>query len=415
MAIEDSDRSIVRGLAERVAEIAALPVQKLNAAEWRRLNGLGKGKPMIFINELPWHEMNGSGELSILCEDEMCRGVEWQLRTTLYQWDHMRWDMVVEPFFRSPLALHNSGFGIHQEGRLLREDTDGVYSHEFEPQMRDEKDVDRILTPKITLDSEATERHFQTLQDLLGDILPVRKTGVSHVWFSPWDEMIRWWGVENALMDMVERPEFVHAAMDRLVNAYLAILDQWEELNALSFTDGNHRVGSGGLGISDELPAPGFDPARVRAIDQWGCATAQIFSTVSPRMHDDFALQYEKRWLARFGLTYYGCCEPLHDKLGILKTVPNLRKISMSPWANLDQAVPVIGDRYVISHKPNPAVFATDEYSRDQAKQELIEVLEKTRGCAVEIIMKDVSTTRYDPKRLWEWTDMAREVCEQYA
>jgi hypothetical protein len=27
-------------------------------------------------------------------------------------------------------------------------------------------------------------------------------------------------------------------------------------------------------------------------------------------MHEEFALQYEKRWLERFGLTYYGCCEP---------------------------------------------------------------------------------------------------------
>ena len=30
-------------------------------------------------------------------------------------------------------------------------------------------------------------------------------------------------------------------------------------------------------------------------------------------------------------------------------------------------------------------------------------VLEQARGCHVELIMKDISTVRYQPQRLWEW------------
>lgn len=30
---------------------------------WKKLNGLEKVKPMIWINEIPWHEMNIDDEL----------------------------------------------------------------------------------------------------------------------------------------------------------------------------------------------------------------------------------------------------------------------------------------------------------------------------------------------------------------
>jgi hypothetical protein len=30
------------------------------------------------------------------------------------------------------------------------------------------------------------------------------------------------------------------------------------------------------------------------------------------------------------------------------------------------------------------------------------------------VIMKDISTVRYEPQRLWEWSRMAMELTEQY-
>jgi hypothetical protein len=36
--------------------------------------------------------------------------------------------------------------------------------------------------------------------------------------------------------------------------------------------------------------------------------------------------------------------------------------------------------------------------------------LETARGCHIEIIMKDVSTVRYQPQRLWEWEKIAMQV-----
>ncbi len=39
-------------------------------------------------------------------------------------------------------------------------------------------------------------------------------------------------------------------------------------------------------------------------------------------MHWEFGLKHELRWLERWGLTYYGCCEPLDVKVGILRASP---------------------------------------------------------------------------------------------
>ena len=221
----------------------------------------------------------------------------------------------------------------------------------------------------------------------------------------------------TGMLDMTLKPELVHAAMERLTSAYLCRLDQYEKLNLLALNNGNFRIGSGGLGFTDELPQRDFDPGTVTTRDQWGSATAQIFSEISPEMHWEFALQYEMRWLERFGLTYYGCCEPLHMKMDILKKIPNLRKVSMSPWINIDKAVETVEDRYVFSYKPNPAVLATDQWNPEQARHALRGALEKPckNGCVVEVILKDVSTVRNEPKRVWEWADIAMGMVEEFA
>lgn len=150
----------------------------------------------------------------------------------------------------------------------------------------------------------------------------------------------------------------------------------------------------------------------------WGCSNAQIFSEVSPQMHWDFAIEHDMKWMKRFGLNYYGCCEPLHNKIDLMrKKIPNLRKISTSPWCDSEKIINEIGTDFVLSRKPSPAVFAGDHWHPDRAeKKELVDFMEKTEGKAhVELIMKDISTVGYKPKRLWEWSEIAMKVAERYA
>ncbi len=246
-------------------------------------------------------------------------------------------------------------------------------------------------------------------------ILPVRKIGQTHIWFTPWDYLIRWWGIQEAMIDLVDRPELVHAGVQRMVDAWMTELDQFEAMNVLSLGCDNTRIGSGGYGYTRRLPGAEFDPAHVRPSNMWGCSNAQIFAEVSPQMHWDFALQHELRWLSRWGLTYYGCCEPLDRKIDILRRIPNLRKISVSPWCNTATVVEKIGRSYVMSRKPSPAILAEDHWRPEWARRDLCDFLDAARGCHVEIIMKDISTLRYQPQRLWQWARMASEAVQQYA
>ena len=415
----ETDKQVLRSLGEKLAAVAALPVQAETASKWRAMNGLRHVKPMVWIDEVPWHEMDVEDELRLQTTSEWSRYHEWELRKLIYQWEHMPADMVVEPVVYSPLVVRNTAFGIAEDVDIaVTDEANSVVSRHFNIQIRDEDDLEKIKVPVVTHDSAASEQQYQQLTEILSGVIDVKKLGANGFcfWFAPWDEMIRWWGVQEALVDLYDRPELVHEAIDRLVNAYLSMLDQFEEQNLLTLNNTYFRIGSGGLGYTDELPQPDYDPAHVRAKDLWGSAAAQIFSDVSPRMHWEFSLQYELRWMSRFGLTYYGCCDPLHRKMGILEKVPNLRKVSMSPWVNLDEAVANMGDRYVFSHKPNPAVFAETTWNLGKARHELETVLDKAKahGCVVEVIMKDISTLRYEPQRLWEWAQMASELAEHY-
>jgi hypothetical protein len=411
------DTDVLRRLAAEVAQISALPIHREKARLWQKLNDLESERPMVWINEICWHEMNVDGELTLQSEHPWARDQERGLRETLYQWRHLPGDMIVSDFLPCPLAFHTSDFGMIEDVDAIRSDpASDIVSRHFHPQIRDYADLEKIEIPTVTHNTAATELRYEAMCRVYDGIMPVRKTGQTHIWFTPWDYLVRWWGVQEAMVDLVERPELVHAAVERLVTAWMVELDQFVEQNLLALDCDNTRIGSGGYGYTSQLPGDDFDPDHVKPHNMWGCSNAQIFSEVSPKMHWDFAIAHELRWLSRWGLTYYGCCEPLDLKVDLLRRIPNLRKVSVTPWCNTKRAIEKIGADYVISRKPSPAVLADDRWHPERARQDLRDFLTHTEGnCHVELIMKDISTVRYQPQRLWEWASMAVEVAEEFA
>ncbi len=131
-----------------------------------------------------------------------------------------------------------------------------------------------------------------------------------------------------------------------------------------------------------------------------GCGNAQMFSEVSAVMPEDFSLRFERPLLERFGLSYYGCCEPLH------------RKISMSPRADLRIAAEQVGRDYVLSFKPNPAHVASDAFDEALVGGYLRQAVADMRGCNNEIIFKDITTCRCDPGRLQRWEQLAMAAAQ---
>ncbi|HYW85471.1 MAG TPA: hypothetical protein VFB30_19625 [Spirochaetia bacterium] len=412
-----AEKEVLRRLGQETASVAALPVHREKAGLWRKLNDLESARPMVWINEIPWHEMNVDDELTLQTVHPWARELETRLRRALYQWRHMPGDMVVSDFIECPLAVHSTDFGIHEEVDVARTDAaNDIVSRHFHVQIKEPEDIEKIRMPRVSHDEETTVATFAAMEDLFRGIMPVRKVGQTHIWFTPWDYLIRWWGLQEAMMDLVERPDMVNAAVERMVDAWMVELDQFLEQNLLSLDCNNTRIGSGGYGYTWDLPGTHYNPSRVQPRNMWGCSNAQIFSDVSPDMHWEFALRHDLRWLERWGLTYYGCCEPLDKKIALLRRIPNLRKISMSPWNNFAKVIDEVQGDYVLSFKPSPAIFVEETWNPDKARAVLKGVLDRARGVShVEIIMKDISTLCYKPQRLWDWARIAMEVVQESA
>ena len=401
------DKNIIRSLAAEVAEIASLPAQEQKRAMWRKLNGLKPDRPMVMADQVCWNEMNVDDELTLLCEDPECRGYEDFLRKTLYQWKHFPVDMVVEPFIRVPKAIHNTGLGVGVvEEVAVTDPTSGVVGHAFKNQFVTDADLDRIQMPVITHDAAETARRLEVAHELFDGELAIFEQGMDP-YLSVWDPISGLMSVQDALYTLIDRPEYMAELARRIVRHWMSLLDQAEEQGLLCHSQSLiHCTGA----YTDDLPAPGFDPAKPRTKDIWMFGLAQMFSTVSPAMFDEFEVEMCMPIFERFGLVYYGCCDPLDLKMKQVRKIPNVRKISMSPWVNEQLGASEIGGNYVYSRKPNPAMLMS--FREDEVRKHLQDTVDvcAEHGCPLEIILKDISTVAYEPQRLWRWAEIAMEV-----
>ena len=201
MEVTASDKRALHDLGQRLATIAALPVQDKTADMWRALNGLRQVKPMVWIDEVPWHEMDVEDELRLRTTSEWSRYHEWELRKLIYQWEHMPVDMVVEPAVYSPLVVHNTAFGIAEDVDIaVTDQANSIVSRHFNIQVRDEDDLEKIKVPVVTHDRRVSEQQHQKLAEIFAGTVDVKTRGANGFcfWFAPWDEMVRWWGPRSS-------------------------------------------------------------------------------------------------------------------------------------------------------------------------------------------------------------------------
>ncbi|MDI9497419.1 MAG: hypothetical protein QM270_02890 [Bacillota bacterium] len=409
MKINQHDRDILRRLAEETASIAALPVQEETRELWRRLNALDPVRPMVMIDQVCWNEMNVNDELTLRCEGDEARAHEQQLRRQLYQWRHFPVDQVVDAVIRIRPAVSGLDFGISVErDAAVYDETSDVRGQLYHNQLTEDSDLERIRMPELRHDTEETARRLAWAEEVFGNLLEVEMAGVDP-YLSVWDPITTWMGAEDLLFALIDRPDFMLALAERMVRGYLLQLDQLEEAGLLTRPQPLiHCTGA----WTDELPAPGYDPARPRTQDIWMFGLAQIFASVSPEMFLHYEIEPNLPLFERFGLVYYGCCDPLDQKMDAVRLIPNLRKVSMSPWVDERRGAARIGSDYVYSRKPSPAQLAGSRFDENEVRRHLADSIAVCRefGCPLELILKDISSVRYDPERLWRWAGIAMEL-----
>ena len=376
------------------------------------MNDLTTGlRPGVWIDEIPWHEMDIDHQLTLICEDSFARQMEQFFRRKLFQWKYFQADMVVEPYYPIEKRFSTTGNGISVKEETIRNDAkNGIASHAYQDALADERNLEKIRLPVVTADGESDQKNLELAEDVLGDILPVRLIG-AQVYCTIWDEISTLRGVEPCLYDMVDRPEYMHAIVQKLADCNMSYYSQLEALGLLEpHLSALHSTPA----YTSELPQKDFN-GKARRKDVWFRGMAQMLSTVSPQMFEEFELHYMRPLMECFGLVYYGCCEPLDNRIELLKTVPNMRKIGASPWANVESCAEQIGSGYVLARKPNPAHVALN-FDAQVVEKETEETIRACirNNCPYEFVLKDISTVSYKPQNLIDWSKTVRETIDRY-
>jgi len=417
--ITERDIQILRDLATEYAQYACLPEQNERKKLWLALNSGRMERPMVLIDQLPWNELNVDGSLNCQIEDPYWREVEDRLRKTIYKWKYLPADMVLNPYIHLFVPTIQTGWGIDIiEDRLEFETGNDIVSHEYNNQFECMEDLEKLKMPTIRRDAEAEKLIRQQADVIFGGIIPYHmggaygEAGPYGFRVGPWDWITQWMGITDVYITMMDEPELVHAIMQKCTDGIVGLIHQYNK-------EGLFDIESNGVHcshtFSEDLPRPGFDPNRPQSQDAWGFGLAQLMSSCSPETTREFEVEYMKKTCSLMGAVYYGCCERLDDRMDIISQIPNIRKVSCSPWSDREHFAEVLPQNYVMSNKPNPAVLATTSFSLEDARADLRRTLAaaKQHGKRLEFIMKDISTLQHDPKRIWEWSKMAVEECKR--
>lgn len=407
-----AERARLRDLAQRVAELAAEPGQEEKRRLWYRLNALEPTRPLLLaFPEDSWGELLPPKE-TVTIADPGWQQLEWLLKHFLYRHEFIDDDLVVEPCLYVPVQIKTGDWGIEPARVHRPEEANGAYA--WTPPLQELADIDKLHPATLEVDWPATQRRLGVLGEVVGDILPVQHHCASST-FCLIDVAAHLRGAQQLMLDMYDNPAWVHRLMAFLASEEMRKRQFLEAKGLLTLNNRNHYIAAGAIGYTDELPAAGFDGKRVRLKDLWVHAAAQAASEIGPVQHEEFILEHELPILEQGGLVAYGCCEPYTCKFDMLKRrVPKLRRVSISPWCDLEAAAEALADKCILSWKPNPAMLV-GAFSPERIRTYIREALEKTRGCRLEISLKDTITLDREPQRLHTWLRLAREEIERFA
>ncbi len=401
------DQLIVRELAKQYLELTSSEKQARMIKRMRDTNDLKQGRPPVIIDEIPWDQMNLDGELTLHCENKDARVVELYFRKALFYFKHFKADNLYEPFFRVKRSVSSTGFGIEAKSSNVKQidPTTNIVSSEFVDVLEDESALEQFCDPVFTLHPEKDELKMSFLTDLLEDSIPIRLYGFGYFYHAPWDKITRFRGVEPIMIDMYDRPEYLHAIIQKMISAANAELD---------FVEQNLEV-DGDFSALHCTPGYVSGKADSGLKATWYRSMAQSFGIVSPSMFEEFDVAYCKALASRFAYTYYGCCEPLDDKIEVIKQIPNLRKIGCSPWASVERCAEQIRGDYVLARKPNPAHVSmrTDPDVIRREIEETVKICTKY-GCPYDYVLKDISTVSNRPGNLILWSKAVSDVLDRY-
>ena len=324
---------------------------------WAGINRLKRTRPVVFCDpENGWNEI--ITETQMECRGRLARRWEMDLRKEIFWGEVMGDDKPVEPWFNVPYTVWPDDWGL---SAVYRKGS-GYGSYVWEGAIKDyAADLKRMHSPPV--------------RDRLGNDPRLRghrqgRVG-RHSARAAEGHLVVVVGVDLAGRHLARAAKHalrLHRASRRVEGVavdHLAGTSREARLpggqRPAEPQQRRHVRGLGRIRLSPTSCRKPTSREQVRTRDLWGFTESQETVNVSPAMYEEFVFPCEKPIMERFGLNCYGCCEPVHGRWHVVRRHPRLRRVSCSPWVDVEKMAGNLGDKYIFSMKPNPAALAVPE------------------------------------------------------
>jgi len=408
-SISTRDREILRRRAQIHRDYAKSPQNDVILEKWRaQAEGRREAPPVRLLFSNFYHEVVTP---RLQCEGEQARQVEADLLARLVGRELFDDDTPISPTFDMTWHTFVRPFGL--DPTITCAAGANAQGFHIDPVIHDlASEVDKLRGGSFGVDREGTARQRTFVEDVLGDILPVRMVmgslpgGITN-------PLVHLIGMEAYYIAMYDCPDAVHEAMEMATQVYERYYDFLEKEQLLLPTNGFSPLSQESFSFTNELPSDKV----MRTTQCWGFLESQETTAVSVDTFGEFVFPYQQRLVDRFGLLSYGCCERV-DALWpkYLSRWSTLRKLSVSPFNDEPRIGEFLrGSRIVYYCKPRAEFVTCDGPLNEEAITTYFKgVCEAASGCLFEVAQREVGTIFGDFERGRRYVRLAKEAVDRY-
>ncbi|MCF7838261.1 MAG: hypothetical protein K9N49_06490 [Candidatus Marinimicrobia bacterium] len=408
-SVSSKDREILRRRAQLQRDYANSRENELILKKWRaQAAGRREAPPVRLLFSNFRHEVITP---RLQCAGETARQIEAGLLGTLVGRELFDDDTPIPPTCDMAWYIHIQPFGL--QPALTRAEGPNAQGFHIDPVISDlDTEIEKLRGGTFGVDRERTARRRELLEDVLGDILPVRMV-MSSLPGGLTNPLVRLMGMEAYYLALFDCPAAVHEAMDMATTVYEQYYDFLEKEALLLPTNGLSPLAQESFAFTDELPTE----AVTSTTACWGFLESQETTAVSADAFGEFVFPYQQRLVNRFGLLSYGCCERV-DAIwpDYLSTWPKLRKLSVAPFNNEPRIGEFLrGSRVVYYSKPRAEFVTCDGPLNDQAILAYFKgVCQAASGCLFEIAQREAGTIFGDYDRGRRYVRLVKQAVDAY-
>ncbi len=415
--VSKTDLEHIRNLANRWSEIANSDEMQEKKRLWKAMRDLKPIRPMVLFETLSVAGFVTEEDLK--CSNTFLRNVERTMLYNLKQYDQLNDDIVIENYYRVAWIVNRTDYGV----KIVEHHAENSLAYLSNFPIQKPEDLEKLVEREFSVDRETTYALKNLLEEVFGDALPVKIGNYDNFFpdpgFTPFAglnfigitmDLFKLIGYDNMLLWVYDQPEVLNKLQRYLCDDRIRFYKWLERENLIDSNVDNQSSGPSSYGYVSDLPAPN-SKEKYSLTDVWGWPESQETTPVSPKMFNEIFLPYIAEVANMFGLTYYGCCEPLHDRVEhIIKALPNLRAVSVSGWSDFQKMADLLGKKYVYSRKPTPAFISGKDPNWETAEQDIRDTFKAARDCSLEFIVRDVYDINGDIARLRKWVDMTKGI-----